>query len=355
MMIIIVVFNKFVIVVDAIIRSVVIIVSPSFGNHFGSSIALTRSDFPCVPNFSRSSRGLTSRAYRGLTLARLLANTRGNMSSAKMQLPKVYEEAATFINGLIGSTEDLDGTDLKAAVKAKSDEIEVYCIQKGIAYYEWILPKYIAVHMDNRGGSMLEPLDSHKLLRRIWKEGWSDHEVVTPRSFEKPTGPAGGIHTGENIKLIAASDGLLPDQEEDDMRVFTVTVSHTSSVLRIVDADPPCKGIHQDLCDASMHIDKAKILQTCPSFARPLKTGIRFCVFKSGVEQVCPDLPSFLARSGNAGHGSHQPQTATQVMMGLNRKVHGIEALGREPDINKIALQMEEEEPRPGETWKALV
>jgi hypothetical protein len=270
-------------------------------------------------------------------------------------LHAIAKESASYIKGLMDECKKIcdkpDAGGRRSQIKAVADTIEEHCLNVGLASFEKVLPKHIAVHPENRHKVMAEAVDAHELAKFIFVEGWSDKMVEAPRAFERLTGAAGDMQVDKNLKLIDNSNGLLPAQLGSDMRIMTVACTHTGFVVKIISADPPCVGIDQELCGPDMKINKNKILEACPSLRRPCVEGITYVVFKACLEELCPDLPAFLAEAGNAGHGVHRQQTTIQSMLQINNRLQAYRSRGEEPDVEAIAKAIEAIDPMAkGET-----
>ena len=79
------------------------------------------------------------------------------------------------------------------------------------------------------------------------------------------------------------------------------------------------KTIHDELSNAAGNADQAKVLQLCPSWAKPMKDGIPCTVFRRELEAACPELPAFLSKAGNQSHEVHSKETKVQLMLALSQ------------------------------------
>ena len=95
-----------------------------------------------------------------------------------------------------------------------------------------------------------------------------------------------------------------------------VTCSHTHATVNIVEGGGP--GFHDELCTGG-YIDKNKVLELCPSWAKPMNEGIPCIVFRRELDRACPELAPFLSKAGNQSHGVHTQETKVQHMLTLNQ------------------------------------
>ena len=96
-----------------------------------------------------------------------------------------------------------------------------------------------------------------------------------------------------------------------------MTCSHTFAAANLVQGGTP--GLHPELCDAKGVIDNAKVLQLCPSWAKPLSEGIECIIFRREVEEEIPLLPALLSKAGNQSHDVHSKETKVQLMLDLSQ------------------------------------
>ena len=76
-----------------------------------------------------------------------------------------------------------------------------------------------------------------------------------------------------------------------------MTCSHTLAAANLAQGGTP--GLHPELCDAKGVIDNAKVLQLCPSWAKPMSEGIECIISRREVEGIIPGLPALLSKAGN--------------------------------------------------------
>ena len=86
-------------------------------------------------------------------------------------------------------------------------------------------------------------------------------------------------------------------------------------------------------------------MKVCPSFVRPCREGIKWVVFRHGIEDLCPDLADFLSQTGNAGHGVHRVVTSVQHLQNVHSKVAVALASQENPDFDFIASCIEANSP----------
>ena len=115
----------------------------------------------------------------------------------------------------------------------------------------------------------------------------------------------------------AENNGYLKEILAYDAEYLPVTCSHTFAAANLVQGGTP--GLHPELCDAKGVIDNAKVLQLCPSWAKPLREGIECIIFRREVEERIPGLPALLSKAGNQSHDVHSKETKVQLMLDLSQ------------------------------------
>ena len=63
-----------------------------------------------------------------------------------------------------------------------------------------------------------------------------------------------------------------------------------------------------------------KVIAASPAIAEALESGLQWTTIRKEVADAFPNLPTFLAECGNAGHNTEQRQTKLQTLMALHRK-----------------------------------
>ena len=113
------------------------------------------------------------------------------------------------------------------------------------------------------------------------------------------------------------SNGYLRNIPFHDAEYLPVTCSHTFAALNIIEG-ADVRGLHEELsCNGK--IDKAKALQLCPSWKKPMTDGIPCIVFRRELEEACPELPGFLSMAGNQSHDVHKKETKVRLMLSLHQ------------------------------------
>ena len=144
-------------------------------------------------------------------------------------LQQSLDRLAPYINETIKNFRDGDCE----ALKAKSHDMVEQLLSNDLAVKEDHDCKEVGVHCDNRDGIGLEVPDVHDLIQRICKAGW-DPRVPTAIAFERPDGPQGKKIMDFNLQLIADSDGYLAPLIDHEVKIFSVSSSHTVAGHRCV-------------------------------------------------------------------------------------------------------------------------
>ena len=103
---------------------------------------------------------------------------------------------------------------------------------------------HIGVHIDNREGYGLVPIDVHDLLARIVHDGWSS-ALVDAMAAEVPPNEIGDKWRAFNDKL--AQHPLLPDIQTSFMKHVTARGSHTTCAVRLLKFPQRQKTMHASL------------------------------------------------------------------------------------------------------------
>ena len=198
----------------------------------------------------------------------------------------------------------------KEGIQTFQNKLVKLIIDSGCADYRWVRCSKAGCHPDNRDRTGLVPIDVHDLLRIIVLVGWLWSECQGALACEIPPNEAGKAWREFNAKLIAGSDGLLAKLNCHELEIVTARGSHTTALVNCMEFGT--RGIHEEVCREGV-ISKAKIVELQPSMQEPCDKGLHYLVIRWQLVEVCPALMEMLARSGNAGHQCHRPQTALQM------------------------------------------
>ncbi|CAK0858078.1 unnamed protein product [Prorocentrum cordatum] len=225
----------------------------------------------------------------------------------------------------------------KGQMKAKADQICEMLYHAELGYFERIKSQHSVVDCCNRWGMGVDPVDVHSLLSRIIHQGWSDNELETPRCFEIIPSKADEVFTF-NQKLWSASAGQLAPVVKHDMRISTVTCSHTAAGQKAVLAG--CAS-NDSALSTDGALCRAKVAALSPSYDKSLSTGIPWFVIRHQVASAIPELPDFLSEAGNIGHGNHRKQTHVQAMLAVHSKAMKNMAVHGDYKLDAIARSVE--------------
>ena len=161
--------------------------------------------------------------------------------------------------------------------------------------------------------------------------------------LKKKSAEAGTRQEDQNLALISGSGGLLPPQARQDMRIMTVTSSHTSAVVRV--AEGGGRGVNDALCGDDGMISKQKILEGAASFSEPFEKGMPYTIYRKELDEACEHLATFLSETGNVGHGVHREQTIVQTMMQVHDRIRVAMKMNSNVDLKMIAAAIEASKP----------
>ncbi|CAK0802170.1 unnamed protein product, partial [Prorocentrum cordatum] len=245
-------------------------------------------------------------------------------------------KVAPYINETIAKFRDGDCE----ALKAKSHELIEQLLANDLAVKAVHDCKEVGVHCDNRDGIGIEVPDVHVLIQRICQAGW-DPRVPTAIAFERPDGPQGKKMMDFNLKLIADSDGHLAPLIDHEVKIFSVSSSHTVAGHRCVRHGS--LTTLSDTFSTDSRLAAEKIKQRFPAYRSPLEDGMTWVVIRRQVEQACPQLPDFIQASENAGHGVEQAASKLQVMKRIHSRATANQKSSGEPCWEKIARSIEQQ------------
>ena len=212
---------------------------------------------------------------------------------------------------------DVCGRKGTGVMQPSVDQIVQMCLADGLAEKRNIMPRHTGIHPENRGKTGVDPFNAQKLTLNITIQGYSETKLENPMGFQKAApGPLHDEQQAFNEKNFAEGNGYIKAIEFRDIEYLPVTCSHTHATVNIVEGGGP--GFHDELCTAG-YIDKNKVLELCPSWAKPMTEGIPCIVFKRELDVACPELAPFFSKAGNQSHGVHTQETRVQHMLTLNQ------------------------------------
>jgi hypothetical protein len=220
---------------------------------------------------------------------------------------------------------------------ALADQVCAKLLQVGGAYMDNVLVQHVGVHPENRFGGLLTSARVYVNLQKVRSRGWSASKLAGARAIEVKDGLEGEKQRQINVKIAAASDGMLPVPPANGatIRVLSVASSHTACSLRCINAGCKPPPGFDDVVDANGRLSKDKVIERHPSYADPLENGIRWTIITRATEAACPRIAEFLQEAGNEEHGTEQRQSKLETMMEIQSKavhheeVHGCVAWSR--------------------------
>ena len=110
------------------------------------------------------------------------------------------------------------------------------------------------VHIDNREGTGMVPMDVHDLLLRIFQDGLN-MKMVDCLATWIPESAEGQKWRDFNERLALESNGLLPPVQKSFLKIVTVRGSHTTGAVRCVKLG--ARGVHEQVCNEG-HVSRSK-------------------------------------------------------------------------------------------------
>ena len=175
---------------------------------------------------------------------------------------------------------------------AVADAIQKLALNYGVAKECTVHSRYCAVHPVNRSGTGVDPMDVHALLSEIVADGFSYIALGNPQATEKAAGEAGKEQEKFNLNLYDRSDGFLPYQLPEDMRIMVFDATHTTNVIRV--ADVGCKGFEEALLDDCNNISRERVIAACPTMQDPIEKGLTYTVYCKEFAKAAPEVIELL-------------------------------------------------------------
>ncbi|CAK0893903.1 unnamed protein product, partial [Prorocentrum cordatum] len=247
------------------------------------------------------------------------------------------QECVSSIKKLISEYDPSADDQSKGQMKARADQICEELFTKNLGYFERVRSCKSVVHPVNRWGMGLDPFDVHAFLAKIVHQGWSDHELKTPRALEIDPLKAHEVREFNRL-LWTASDGQLPLISQHDMKIATLTCSHTAAGQRAVLGQ--CTSHLAHLCTDG-RLCRQKVAALSPSYNKSLTEGIPWFVIRHQVATAIPELADFLSEAGNVGHGIDRKQTDIQAMFAVHKKTLQNKSLLGDYKLDAITRQLE--------------
>ena len=227
------------------------------------------------------------------------------------------------------------------AIQAFGADLRKLLLEVDLGYWDQLHHSTVCVDIDNREGEMLNTIKVRKLLAKICRKGWNGEEAWSALVREMPLDPAKrALYVKENLELIERSDKLLAPILPELLRGATGAGSHTTAVLKLAAACENtrfavCEGVDDHLGHEGF-LSHHLILQSCPSLAAPMNTGIRYFVVRAPIADKCPELMRILSEADNAKHSNFQKESSLQAMLNIHRRAVNQNAKTKE-DLERIA------------------
>ncbi len=233
-------------------------------------------------------------------------------------------ELAPTINGLIQTRDNFAEQQIQVLAATLLEILH----RKGFAYVEQVKPRFVGTMPCNIHYEMLDPLNVHVLLDLISGKGF---DPSLPKGLAQEIGPNDEGHAirMKNCELVARSGGLLSKIDAEELRIGACGASHTTSMLRLVDAAvgetiPSVAG-----CERISHngfVSKSRVLERCPSLAQPVADGILYTIIRWQICAECPLLMETLSEAQNAEHDTFRKETTWQTMLNIHGKAKRLNA-----------------------------
>ena len=179
--------------------------------------------------------------------------------------------------------------------------------------------KSVGVHPRNRYGDGIVPSHVLQLIEDFVSGGFSLVEVGVPLASEMP--PKGHARYEPfmefNNKVTRESLGALPPYDEEEIKIVSVTKSHTSQGNRCIACAAPHENPKCTSEDGKLSIHKIRQLR--PGYADVVETGFEWDVVVWAAEDAFDGIMDLLQEAGNAGQQIAQAETRMELCL----KIHG--------------------------------
>ena len=189
------------------------------------------------------------------------------------------------------------------------ETIQSMLVQSGWAYYQDLVPEFVAPHPQNRSGDGVNPDKAHKLGMKIVSLGYSAKRASDATCFEAPTAPARSAAFYKSANDIAAlSNGLCPPWHATP-KFYSVGGSNTNLFFRALVGG--ARTNIPKLQDERGNINKATLLAD-PALKGVVEVGMRWLVLSERCGREFPALPAFIQNALNAE--AKEPQTEVEII-----------------------------------------
>ena len=151
----------------------------------------------------------------------------------------------------------------------------------------------VGVHPSNRYGDGVVPAHVHRLIERIYAQGFSTSELDKAYAVEAAplSHPLQESHAKLNHEMVMASQGLLPEYDSAGARIqiFSATCGHTNQGLRCFFHGAPSN--HEALSEGG-RLSLGYLHEKSPSYADAVENGITWEIIPWQVEAAVEGIMS---------------------------------------------------------------
>ena len=119
-----------------------------------------------------------------------------------------------------------------APIVGMRDELFATLLECGLGRKQRFHCTPVGVHPWNRYESGLDPSEVLRKISKTSRSGFSLAECARAAATERQPGKLGDDYERDNMKLADASDGQIPQVAPQSIKIFTLTVGHTSMAVR---------------------------------------------------------------------------------------------------------------------------
>jgi hypothetical protein len=192
-----------------------------------------------------------------------------------------------------------------------------FCKNENISYILRMPPHMVGVSRFNRDAQnnpcgMVNPMDVHALIDKLWDVGFSWSEV---RALAREHSEDDNETILANEKMKELSGGKLAPFDRGCTKIISVWGAHTNAACHCVAA-----GVCHDNAELTIDgkLSVAKVQMRDPNFAMAALQGLEWIIIPAEVFKHFPDLESLLQSAGNIAAHMAKGESEQQVI----RKIH---------------------------------
>ena len=197
----------------------------------------------------------------------------------------------------------------------------------GFFYKLKIHSRHVGCHPQNRDGSGINSVDVHELLDDVLTTGF-----VLDRVNAVGVEVSSDNELQWNERLVKSANGALGTMDTSQLKVLSLSGSHTNFVRRILDQEAAHNT--SEMVTSNGQLSKEMLKRVDPNFHQAVEEGYEWKVLAKAVTLQIPELLGLVQRMGNANlnRAEHELQ--------LLRRLHSIhvnqQSMGLPVDYQRV-------------------